>query len=256
MIAGICTDESGNIYAAGYFTNHSGNSYVAKYNGTVWSELGGANALGAARQFIYEQNIPLCLIAGVDSLLVAGTLAAYEEKARLLTSQNSNGFIPGEAGAAILVGPPSASNSKSTTGDLLCLGIGQGLEKATVDSEEPLRGDGLVQAIKAALAEAGCSMGAMDFRITDISGEQYGFKEATLALNRSLTEYKKENIGIWNPADCIGDVGVASGLAMFSVCLQAAKKAYALGKNVLCHLSNTDQSRAAIVLAHKQGGYD
>ena len=218
--------------------------------------VGGAIALGAARHLIYEEHIPLCLIAGVDSLLVAGTLAAYEEKDRLLTSQNSNGFIPGEAGAAVLVGLPSTLSSQRSAGQLLCLGFGTGLEKATIDSEEPLRGDGLVQAIKGALAEAGCTMSAMDFRITDISGGQYGFKEATLALNRALTEYKKENIDIWHPADCIGEVGVASGVAMWAVCLDATKKAYAPGHNILYHLSNEDQSRAAIVLSYRPGRGD
>src|SRR5215831_9521399 len=92
---------------------HPKSSVIAK------GRVGGAIAIGAARQLIYEERIPLCLIAGVDSFLVAGTLAAYEEKDRLLTSQNSNGFIPGEAGAAILVGPPSGLNSQPSTSQLL-----------------------------------------------------------------------------------------------------------------------------------------
>lgn len=41
-------DNSGNLYACGYFTNSSGMNYVAKWDGTVWSEVGtGANSLGA-----------------------------------------------------------------------------------------------------------------------------------------------------------------------------------------------------------------
>ena len=51
FIDAVCRDASGNTYAAGDFTNgvniFSGNKYVAKYNGTSWSELGGANALSA-----------------------------------------------------------------------------------------------------------------------------------------------------------------------------------------------------------------
>jgi hypothetical protein len=43
----VCSDPSGNIYAAGNFVNASGNYYVAKYNGSTWSELGGNNALAA-----------------------------------------------------------------------------------------------------------------------------------------------------------------------------------------------------------------
>src|ERR1041384_5169419 len=47
FINSVCSDASGNIYAAGYFTNSSGNWYVAKYNGSAWSELGGLNGLSA-----------------------------------------------------------------------------------------------------------------------------------------------------------------------------------------------------------------
>jgi hypothetical protein len=47
QVKSICTDNDGNIYAAGVFTNTSGKFYVAKWNGNTWSELGGTNALGA-----------------------------------------------------------------------------------------------------------------------------------------------------------------------------------------------------------------
>src|SRR5436190_1082639 len=90
--------------------------------------VAGALALELASRLIHDERVPYCIIAGVDSFLVAGTLAAYEEKNRLLTSQNSNGFIPGEAGAAILVGPADNSNEP----ELRCLGIGTGEEKATM----------------------------------------------------------------------------------------------------------------------------
>ncbi len=44
-IYSICTDISGNVYAAGRFTNNNGNKYVAKWDGITWSELGGVNSL-------------------------------------------------------------------------------------------------------------------------------------------------------------------------------------------------------------------
>jgi hypothetical protein len=43
----MLSDASGNIYVGGYFQNSGGNRYVAKFNGTAWSELGGANTLAA-----------------------------------------------------------------------------------------------------------------------------------------------------------------------------------------------------------------
>ena len=204
--------------------------------------VGGAIALGVARQLIYEERIPLCLIAGVDSFLVAGTLAAYEEKDRLLTSQNSNGFIPGEAGAAILVGPPNSASPS-----LLCLGIGTGNEKATIDSEEPLRADGLVQAFNAAFADAGCGFEQADYRLTDANGEQYWFKEAALAMTRAM-RVRKESFYLWHTADNIGETGAAAAPCALGAALAAARKNYAPGLGVLCHFGNDIGERAAIIL--------
>jgi 3-oxoacyl-[acyl-carrier-protein] synthase-1 len=203
-------------------------------------------ALQQARRLLYGENIPRVIIAGVDSLLVGPTLSTYEEQDRLLTSQNSNGFIPGEAAAAVLVGPALATDEAQ----LLCLGIGSGVERAIEQSGLPLRADGLVQAIRAALAEAGCSLGAMDFRITDVSGGQYSFKEASLALTRILRE-RKEEFDIWHPADCIGEVGAAIGVVILAVCLAAARKAYVPGNNILCHLASEDGKRVAMVFTYR-----
>jgi 3-oxoacyl-[acyl-carrier-protein] synthase-1 len=209
--------------------------------------VGGAIALGAARQFIYEQNIPLCLIAGVDSFLVAGTLAAYEGKSRLLTSKNSNGFIPGEAGAAVLVGSPAAAASS-----LLCLGIGTGEEKATIDSEEPLRANGLVQAFKTAFAEAGFGYEKIDYRLTDANGEQYWFKEAALAMSRTM-RVRKDILEIWHPADCIGECGGSTVPCALGVALAATRKNYSPGQGVLCHFGWDNSQRLALVLAGAGG---
>lgn len=206
-------------------------------------KVGGATALALARQWLQNRRGDYCLIAGTDSYLVAGTLAAYEEQTRLLTSQSHDGFIPGEAGAAILVRMPQRGKSAS----IHCLGIGQGQELATVLSEEPLKADGLVAAIKAALADAGCSMGDLDFRITDLSGEQYGFKEATLALTRIL-RVRKERFDIWHPSDCIGEIGAAIVPVMLGVLCTAATKNYALGSMVLCHGAKDNGERIAFVV--------
>jgi 3-oxoacyl-[acyl-carrier-protein] synthase-1 len=95
---------------------------------------------------------------------------------------------------------------------LQCTGVGFGTEPAPIESEQPLRAAGLVQAIRGALKEAGCAMGDLDFRITDISGEHYYFKEASHALSR-LLKTPKEEFDIWHPAQCIGETGAVAGLA-------------------------------------------
>jgi len=208
-----------------------------------------AVALKSARTLLFEKQHPFVLIAGTDSLLVAPTLATLEESFRLLTSQNSNGFIPGEAGSAVMVSRPLVSREPQ----LLVNGFGFAVEEATVDSKVPLRADGLTSAIKNALAEAQCELGDLDFRITDVSGEQYYFKEAALALTRVLRK-RKENFYIWHPADCIGEVGAAVGPAMLSVALAGSRKSYAYGDNMLCHFGNDMGQRAAAVLSFREIG--
>jgi 3-oxoacyl-[acyl-carrier-protein] synthase-1 len=207
-------------------------------------QVGVAEALLMARRLIEGDTVaPYCVIAGGDSLLVAATLAVYEEKDRVLTSQNSDGFIPGEAGVAVLVGRPVTSARPQ----LLCLGIGLGREPNTIDSEEPLRADGLVQAIKAAMADSGRTLADCDYRLTDLCGGQYGFKEASLGLMRSF-HVKKKRFELWHPADCIGAVGAAIGPMVLAVAEAAGRKDYAPGPGVLCHFSWDNPDRASLIL--------
>jgi 3-oxoacyl-[acyl-carrier-protein] synthase-1 len=208
--------------------------------------VGGAIALRRARQLLYRSQAPHqhVIVSGVDTFLVDPTLMAYDERDRLLTARNSDGFIPGEAGAAVLLGRPR----REVDGDLLCTGLGFATERATIESEEPLRADGLVKAISAALAEADTTIAAIDFRITDVSGEQYGFREASLALSR-LLRVRKEEFDIWHPADCIGEVGAAALPCMLAVALAAVRKGYAPGPAMLCHLGNDDGKRTALLVS-------
>lgn len=206
-----------------------------------------AVAMLNARKLVYEGGHARVLVAGVDSFLLPKTLTVFEERERLLTSLNSNGFIPGEGAAAVVLGAPQAQEEPQ----LLCVGLGFGMEPATIDSEDvPLRAEGLAQATRAALAEAGCGLEDMDYRLTDLSGEQYYFKEASLALSRTL-RVRKEFFYLWHPADCIGEVGAAIGPAMLAVALAASRKAYGEGANIFCHVGNDAGQRAVALLSYQ-----
>ena len=212
--------------------------------------VGVAIALNHARKLLYGGRFENVLIAGTDSLLVGPSLRNYEDRERLLTKENSNGFIPGEAAAAVLVQKPKPSAEPQ----LVCTGLGEGLEKATVDSEDvPLRADGMVQAIRSALMEAHCDLGDLDFRIADVAGEQFGFKEAALALTRILRQ-RKEMFDFWHPADCIGEAGAAIGPSILSVLFAGMHKGYCPGHKAIAHLGNDDGKRAAMVMAYGFAG--
>ncbi len=204
--------------------------------------VGVAVALAQARALLAQGTFKRVLIAATDSFVSWPTLSHYEREGRLLTASNSNGFMPGEGAGALLVGANDGG-----AGELLCTGIGFAREAAHLDSGEPLRAEGLSQAIKAALAEAGCEMHHMDFRITDLSGEQYYFKEAALALSRTLRQ-RKEEFDIWHPAESTGEQGAAAGVAVIALADAACRKAYSKGPNILAHMANDSGQRAALSL--------
>lgn len=208
-------------------------------------------ALQHARSLIHSGLARHVLLVGTDSLLVGTTLAAFMEHEYVLTSKNSDGFIPGEAGAAVVVEPVY----RKPEPQLVCYGVGFGVEAAHVDSEEPLRAEGLTTAIKAALQESGHEMHDLDFRITDISGKQYYFKEATLALGRIL-RVRKAEFDIWHPADCVGETGAAIGFISLAVIKAACEKQYTKGHNILVHAGSEDGRRVAIIAAWTVVGGD
>ncbi len=138
-----------------------------------------------ASRMIHENGFRQVIVAGVDSYLVAATLRAYDERERLLTAENSNGFIPGEAGAALLVGPRQrwprayrpfawAWRSKRRQSRAMSLCGEKGWPQPTAKPSMP----------------PGLGLHEIDYRIADFSGEQYWFKEAALALARVMRDHE------------------------------------------------------------------
>jgi 3-oxoacyl-[acyl-carrier-protein] synthase I len=201
-----------------------------------------AVALAQARLLLSQRRVNHVLIVATDSLISWPTLSHYEREDRLLTQSNSNGFMPGEGAGALLI-----AGSNGGMSELLCTGIGFSREVAHIESGKPLRAEGLTQAIKNALSDARCEMHHMNFRITDLSGEQYYFKEAALALSRTLRQTKEE-FDLWHPAECTGEQGSVAGVAVLAMAETACRKGFANGPNIMVHMSNDTGHRAALAL--------
>jgi 3-oxoacyl-[acyl-carrier-protein] synthase-1 len=210
--------------------------------------IGGVKALASARQLMTrDRQVERVLVCGVDSLLVAGTLSHYHAQRRLLTVDNSDGFIPGEGACAVVVAPSAAEPSAT----IAVTGIGFGNEPAPIGSGVPLRADGLTTAIKQAMNDARVDSPQLAYRLTDNSGEQYGFKETALAMARTLSSLKPE-FDILHPADCFGEIGAATVPALLAVANAAERKGYApgrfMGDAVLCQIGSDDGDRAAFIV--------
>ncbi len=207
----------------------------------------GFELLKDARELLADPNVPGCLVAGVDSYMNARTLNWLSHLGRLKTDGNSDGVIPGEAAAVALIRPSSASGIAGAT--QFC-GLGFAQENAGVLSQEPLLGLGLAAALRTALQEAGLQMNQIGFRLLDVTGESYGFKEQSLALSRVLRQGPSQ-LPMWHCADSVGDVGAAAGVCQWIVADYAFRKNYAPGTSAMCTASALPGERAAAVLCRQ-----
>ncbi len=203
----------------------------------------GIVALQQARKMLAEGEAEYVMIAGVDSYLSTASIAQYLNDSRLLTADNPNGFIPGEAAAAVLCGNPSS-------GGLALHGVGLARENAFIYNPDdlPLRGDGMTGAYRQAFKETGIEMNRLGYRIADLIGEQYWFKQSALTSLR-LIRGRHEFQDIWSPAESLGNIGAAVVPAMIGMAFTAARKGYAASNPVLVEASGDDGACGAAVLA-------
>ena len=208
--------------------------------------VSGVYAIDKARELLTRGACRFCIIAGVDSFLTNGTISAFGP--RLLKENNSDGFIPGEAGCSVILGRLTPGMKPV----LEISGTGFGKETIHIESENSLsmKAEGMVQAVSNALGEAGQDLANIDYRMSDANGEQYVFKEAALTLTRVLKK-RKEKFDIWHPADCLGEIGAAIVPCTLGFALTAAQKKYAPGNKLVCHYGNDDGTRGAVILEYK-----
>ncbi|MCX8101687.1 MAG: hypothetical protein N3D77_10675 [Geminicoccaceae bacterium] len=207
---------------------------------------GVAEAIRDASRLLAEGRAEAVLVAGVDGYLQGSTLSALDEAQRLLGERNSDGFVPGEAAAALLVTAPDPG------APLHVLAAGFGREPALIGSGEPLRAEGLAAAFRQALAAAGIAMAEVGWRLGTMSGEQFWFKEHDLAVSR-LLRGRHEPVELDHPADCIGETGAASLACCLALAFEAARKGWAPGDPVLVAASDEDGRCAALLLAAGAG---
>lgn len=200
------------------------------------------DALRAAQQvFAQQPRTDHILLLGVDSYLNAMTVNHYLAQDRLLTTTNSDGFIPGEAAAGLVLMRPG----RATSG-LDLLGMGWSHEDAHIlQVEQVNRGVGLTQALRLAVQHASCAVADASFHISGISGESWYFKEAALALARA-TE-RRVDMSHHLIADLLGETGAASGPLILAYLHHVMARHDHYGRSALMHLSADEGQRLALM---------
>lgn len=222
-----------------------GGRFHPQFSRTIASgHTSGFEGLGVARELFKNSEVSTCLVCGVDSYINASSLLWLDRHQRLKTNGNSDGVIPGEAAAAVLV---RREESIGEGAQIRLEGLGFAKEKATPLNEEPMIGLGLAQATRSALDEAGLQYHQIDLRISDVTGESYGFREQALVEGR-LLRVRKEEMPIWHSADSCGDIGAAAGLSELVMAFHAIKKNYVPGVPIVCFTSALPGDRAVAIV--------
>jgi len=195
----------------------------------------------------HEIGAPVCILAGVESFLRQAIVDHYDARGRLLSGTNSSGFIAGEAAAAVIV-------ARGRRPGLVLTGMGAGQEPGRDggSKEAPVTGEGLTDAMRAALQAARTEFHDITVLMGDLNGEHFKFKEhvfASLRLDRLPPEggsrRPREHLEHWNVIETIGEVGAALMPAAMGWAFEAGRSGYLPGR-VMFSAGEDDGRRVAV----------
>ncbi len=175
---------------------------------------GGIQALEVAQHLLSDNNIEYVLVGGSDSYHSLARLYDLDDDERLLAPNRKDGFAPGEGAGFLLLtsNRKKAINYKSNI--IALLPPGSSKENGHLYSTKTYKGDGLDKAFKLALL--GCKESSVNSIFSSMNGENHWAKEYGVATMRNK-KILADNFVTEHPADCYGDLGVASGSVLVAM---------------------------------------
>ena len=202
----------------------------------------GYAGIAAARRRMLEEGVKNVIVCAADSLIDAQRLLPLSRGRRLVTENNPDGLLPGEAAVSLLLARERQEALAAVHG------IGFGQEPGLLGNDVPLRGRGMTDAVRQALREAALGFHDMDVRLSDASGEAYHFKEQVLVVSRLLRQNKAE-FPLWLPASTLGATGTAAGFCSIAQAVDAFRGGTFPGERAIACAGSDEGARAALVLA-------
>lgn len=204
-----------------------------------------------AVQLIRSGKEEFVLVGGVDSYYDPHTLEWLDEKKRLHSEENKDGFIPGEAAGFCLVASMEFTNRHNLKPLAMILSVVSGEEPNPFTSDGICIGEGLTKILHRTLAVLREGELA-NWTICDMNGESFRANEWMYAYLRTGPKHG-DPLEIWHPADCYGDIGAASGLVLAGIGIAAWQRNYAHGCRSLIWTSSDGKHRSAILLEKPKG---
>ncbi|MGD8837008.1 MAG: hypothetical protein PVJ19_18845 [Desulfobacteraceae bacterium] len=191
-----------------------------------------------------NRNIDMCIIGGVDCLIDFYALKWLDANRRLKSDRNRDGFIPGEAACFFIMETMESAKRKNSKILALVERVENAWEENGIFADKPNNADGLTNAISKTVKK---NKVHIEWVVCDLNGESFRAKEWGIAFARLGSVFRSLS-HIHHPADCIGDVGAASGPVNFALAAKAFERGYAPSDRVLLWGSSDAGERSAAVL--------
>jgi 3-oxoacyl-[acyl-carrier-protein] synthase-1 len=183
----------------------------------------------------------------IDSYIDQGRLRSLDADARLKSARTTDGLLPGEAAVALLIESPSAASLRNATPAGCIHPPGVGKEPQIRSSDKESSGRGLSDALRGALR--GAPPTASRWGLCDLNGQSYRAAEWAVAASRLAGQLSLARLS--HPADCLGDVGAATGGILIALALAGFARGYARADEALLWASSSEHGLRAAVRVTK-----
>jgi 3-oxoacyl-[acyl-carrier-protein] synthase-1 len=191
-------------------------------------------------------EVELCIVGGVDSYLMEQRLEFLDNAWRIKSSKSVDGFIPGEAAIVLLLETLRNAKARERQSLATVSFCETGNEPNNISSDKCSSGTGLSDAIRKVLNQ-GEDKSNIRWVICDLNGESYRGFEWGVVQTR-LHNYLSAIEVVSHPADCLGDIGAATGGMLIANAVQAFKRGYNISDDALLWTSSDDGLRAALCI--------
>jgi hypothetical protein len=185
------------------------------------------------------------LVIAVDRLLDVEFLRSEYKEKRLLTSDASDGYIPGEAAACLWLLPCRDTHHSDDRTWVLhppCIANSASAHCQDGIDTDPLA---LTQALKGALANAGWQGQHVGRTLSDFDGSAWRAKLQMTARMRASGELTSRD---WEPASVTGQIGAASGAVHWALAVQRLRHDKQVPNSILAWALDAHTATGAVAL--------
>jgi len=200
-----------------------------------------------ARGEMAQGKYDVCLIAGVESYFHPDTMEWLDENRQLLGTVSRSGFVPAEGAGCCLLMTPAAASRAGLPALAMLTGSATDWESKRIKTQEMNLGEALISTVRNVVGVLDSSRQKIHNVYCDINGERYRGEEWGFTCLK-LAQYFDDPTAYCSPADCVGDMGAASGVLFAALAIQAAQRGYAAGSRSLLWTSSENGLRAAVML--------